>query len=452
MSCKRLRLRPRVALAVALVAGAALPVSIGVLPAEAATSPFGNLASGFSQSVFASGTTGDLYGGIAFAPNGDVWTDDCLFSGSALRRFSQSSTFTQNGATLATETDTASNAGCGLTNNPDGFLYSNTSNGVVQINATTGVSTGVAFGSPGDALGIATDPQTNNLVYVGSDGTIFTAPPGGVASTFSSAMTGSFIDGIAFDPTGQFLFLSNRTLDAVTILHRDGTLVQNSPVISGVPDGISFHGTSPQFVVTNNNDGSMSRLDFPGNDYSQAPTLSVFASGGYRGDLSSVGSDGCIYLTQDGSNFPDGTTSLNNSIVQICPGFTPPPGVGGPCTGTSNVLANPGFESPPVGSGNAPPQPVTNGWFAVTRPSGAPGQSVSPVHCGEFAGHVTDGYWVQDAPATFDPNVPFEILVLVQRCRPSQSGISDRELARARPSQAECPDLLDLDGPDRDVL
>ncbi len=78
------------------------------------------------------------------------------------------------------------------------------------------------------------------------------------------------------------------------------------------------------------------------------------------------------------------------------------------CTGTSNLLGNPGFESPPVGSGGAPPQPVTNGWFAVTSPSGAPAQSTSPVHCGLFAGQVTNGYWVQDAPPAFDPNMPFE--------------------------------------------
>ena len=56
---------------------------------------------------------------------------------------------------------------------------------------------------------------------------------------------------------------------------------------------------TPKFVVTNNeNDGTMTRFDFPNDDYTQAPTVTVFASGGFRGDLTQVGSDGCIYSTQ----------------------------------------------------------------------------------------------------------------------------------------------------------
>jgi hypothetical protein len=100
--------------------------------------------------------------------------------------------------------------------------------------------------------------------------------------------------------------------------------------MSSEPDGISFHATAPKFVVTNNIDGTMTRHDFPGDDYSQPSTQSVFASGGFRGDLSAVGPDGCIYLTQDGVRFDNGTTSGENSLVKICPGFAPPPGIEGP--------------------------------------------------------------------------------------------------------------------------
>jgi DNA-binding beta-propeller fold protein YncE len=199
--------------------------------------------------------------------------------------------------------------------------------GVVQINASTGAPTGLVFGAAGFALGITTDPQTGNLVYVGGDGTILTAPPGGASSTFSTVTTGSVIDGIAFEPTGNFLFVSNKTLNVVTIIDRSGALVQNSGLIPGIPDGISFHATTPKFVLTNNNDGTMTELDFPGDDYTMPPALSVFASGGFRGDLTQVGPDGCIYLTQEGTRFDDGTTSGDNSIVRICPGFAPPPGV-----------------------------------------------------------------------------------------------------------------------------
>ncbi|MCX2749715.1 GDSL-type esterase/lipase family protein [Arthrobacter sp. MI7-26] len=327
-----MKVRWSVAVLVSFVAAMLGSVAFPGMASAATSSPFTFLETPFTQNLFASGSTAGLFGGVAFAPNGDVWADDCVFSGGSLHRFSQTSTYQQDGATLASETTVASGAGCGLTNNPDGFLYSNTSNGVVQINATTGAATGLVFGQPGNALGITTDPQTHDLVYVGgispNYGAIFTAAPGGASHIFSGATVGSFIDGIAFDPSGNYLFLSNRSNNTVTILNRNGSLVQSSPTISGVPDGISFHSTTPPFVVTNNNDGTMTRLDFPNGDFTQTPTLSTFASGGYRGDLTQVGPDGCIYVTQQGTNFPDGTMSGANSIVKICPGFAPPSGVG----------------------------------------------------------------------------------------------------------------------------
>ncbi|HEX8091506.1 MAG TPA: HYR domain-containing protein, partial [Blastocatellia bacterium] len=64
-------------------------------------------------------------------------------------------------------------------------------------------------------------------------------------------------------------------------------------------------------------------------DFTQAPSQSVFASGGFRGDLTQVGPDGCLYVTQNGTRYNDGTVTNENSLVRICGGFAPPPGVGG---------------------------------------------------------------------------------------------------------------------------
>jgi uncharacterized repeat protein (TIGR01451 family) len=94
--------------------------------------------------------------------------------------------------------------------------------------------------------------------------------------------------------------------------------------MSSEPDGIAFHASTPKFVVTNNTDGTMTRFDFPGDDYTQVPAQTVFASGGFRGDLSQVGADSCLYLTQDGTRYDDGTVTGENSLVQICGGFAPP--------------------------------------------------------------------------------------------------------------------------------
>ena len=288
------------------------------------------LQPGFTQDL--AGTHSGFFGGVAFDPVGNPWVDFCLFSGSDLVKFNL---FVPDPTTPTGEghvaTEVPSNAGCGLTNSPNGFVYSNTDVGAVQIDATTGVPTGSVVGPPGNVLGITSDPQTGNLVYVGADCrysgtcTIYSVnPTTGTTTTFASLSGHDFIDGIAFSPDGNYLFMSHRAPGFdLEILDRSGSIVQLVGM-SSEPDGISFHASPPQFVVTNNTDGTMTRFDFPGNDFTMPPVQSVFASGGFRGDLSQVGSDGCIYLSQDGTRFNNGSTTSNSSLVRICGGFAPP--------------------------------------------------------------------------------------------------------------------------------
>jgi hypothetical protein len=286
----------------------------------------------FTQDIY--GIQPSFMGGVAFAPDGDPWTNDCAFSGSPLHRYDRQGVAPPPPSDPTTElhprSDHPSNAGCGMTNHPNGSLYTNTGSGVVRLDASTGAQTGGPFGPGGNALGIAVDPETANLVYVGSDGTMHSVDPAlTTTSVFSAATTGRFIDGIAFDPTGDFLFLSSRSPGFnLTVINGDtGAFIRDNPMTSE-PDGISFHASTPKFVVTNNTDGTMTRMDFPADDYTLPGVASLFAGGGFRGDLSNVGPDGCIYLAQSGSRFDNGTTSFENSIVKICPGFAPPPGVG----------------------------------------------------------------------------------------------------------------------------
>src|SRR5215813_4563776 len=99
------------------------------------------LTAGFTQEI--TGVSSDFMGGIAFAPDGDVWVNDCNFSGSHLHRYDLQGVAAEvNSTKLHPETIVPSNAGCGMTNHPDGFIYSNTSLGVVQINASSGAPTG----------------------------------------------------------------------------------------------------------------------------------------------------------------------------------------------------------------------------------------------------------------------------------------------------------------------
>lgn len=290
------------------------------------------LQPGFDQDVY--GIYPAFLGGVAFVPSdGDPLTNLCSFDGSSLQRYDRQGVAPPPPADPTTElhpvTTVPSSAGCGMTNHPNGSVYTNTSNGVRRLNPETGAPTGGPFGPAGNALGIAVDPETLNLVYVGSTGTMYMVDPGLTTfSTFSTATTGRFIDGIAFDPSGDFLFLASRSpAFTLLIINGDtGAFIQDVPMTSE-PDGISFHATTPKFVVTNNTNGTMSRFDFPGDNYALPPVQSVFASGGFRGDLSNVGPDGCIYLTQDGVRYDNGAVGFENSLVKICPGFAPAPGV-----------------------------------------------------------------------------------------------------------------------------
>jgi hypothetical protein len=281
------------------------------------------LADPFTQELY--GQSDVLPAGIVFAANGDLLT--CLDGG---RRFSASSTSVVHGSTVHTRTALVGSGcdGIGITNHPDGFVYNNSPAGVRRLdpNNNLAVVSG-PYGFPGSNFGIATDPQTGNLVYVASDqsthwvNSTFTAQ--GVFSTNSQGH--SIIDQIAFDPTGNFLFLAGWGDATLIILRRDGSLVRVVPAQPS-PDGIAFHASTPKFVAVSNTDGTLSRFDFPNDDYSAPPTHTLMGSGAGYGDHTIVGPDGCWYVSNLATRYADGTAA-GNGIVRICGGFAPTAGV-----------------------------------------------------------------------------------------------------------------------------
>ena len=259
-------------------------------------------------------------GGVAFAADGDILSNSCAFGGSPLIRWDvQGGTAVMGGSTVFTgRTAQPSNAGCGMTTHSNGSIYTNTGGGVVRL-ADTGGQLGVG-GAGGNALGITEDPLTGNLYYVGagSDIRVVTAALTSVGGVFAS--NGGFTDGIFWNPDGSLLYTTDRTSFTLDVFDRFGALV-DSVALGHEPDGVAF--ATAGFVLTNNTDGTISRVNADG-------SVGVFASGGSRGDLAHVGPDGCWYVTQNGTRFEDGTTASTNSIVKICAdgggGFNPPPG------------------------------------------------------------------------------------------------------------------------------
>ena len=126
-------------------------------PTSLSAAPFGYLSPGFTQELFASAPVTRLtLAGIAFAPNGDVWTVDGGDGSpdAPLIRFDAHSVVNIYGSTIHPElagSPFASNSSSGLTNHPDGYMYANIddgTNGIARIDASTG-ATRARFGPRG---------------------------------------------------------------------------------------------------------------------------------------------------------------------------------------------------------------------------------------------------------------------------------------------------------------
>jgi hypothetical protein len=314
----------------AVIAGACAIGTLGPIASAQAVEPFPTLAAPFTQELYATDFPDAT--GVAFASDGDV------FGGrySPLLRADAQTTVVQHGSTIhpTTQVQPLNPIGVGLVNGANGNVYANTFSGVQEIDPSSGQPIGAPIGgAAGNGLGITVDPQTDHLVYATDSGIDWVSADGTQTGTFSTA---GYADGVTFDPTGDYLFAA--IAGQVYVIDRAGAVVQaialTTPGSYG-PDGMAFHAGAPNFVVSVNNSGDVTRFDFPGGDYTQAPTQSVLASGGSRGDLTQVGADGCLYLSQGDTRFADGTVGAAGSIVKICPGFIPP------VTTPTNLVAHP---------------------------------------------------------------------------------------------------------------
>lgn len=328
-----------------------------------ATGGLGFFVSGGSAQPFLSGPvapyTAELYatspgmmGGVAFDSTGNPLVTPCAFSGGGIRRFDSQNTVSsgQNGQLVHPELSPfVSNTGCGITRHSDGTLYSNTNLGITNLSDVDGhvIRT---IGSPGNALGITVDPYcsgaacTHRVVYVAANcrftstcdiRTVDPANPADDTILVSlNATQASFVDGIAFSIRG-FLLLAVRSpqfgIGVVSINSLgQGARGQWDRLIplTHEPDGIAFTPNPTPFpntpldwqgfAITNNTDQTMSRVQLQS---SASPDIvTTIATGGFRGDLAQVGTDGYLYITQDGARFDNGVTANTNSLVRIGPG------------------------------------------------------------------------------------------------------------------------------------
>lgn len=281
---------------------------------------------GFTQEVFGVTTCG--LGGVAFAQNGDPLVNGC--NAPTMVRFHKDLAFVKHETTLHNATTIQLPVyAVGIANHPDGYLYLNTRTGVRKINDSgTEFSIGGkpvgGVGAPGNNLGIAVQPKTNDIFYVTSGNGIGTIDPVTGNFTLLLNVSGAYIiDQIAFDAEGKFLYLAdngNARVLGIDTTSTPATVSKKIP-LTVQPDGMAWHIPSKTLFV-NSNQGTIERIDpVTGN-------VTRFASGAYRGDMAQVGPDGYLYLTEDAVRYVDGTVGNGeSSLVRIGPGFAAPPGL-----------------------------------------------------------------------------------------------------------------------------
>ena len=369
-------MRPRKLPPLSVAATIALLVAAAVVAVYASMGrSFLQLAPGYAQHLYGvSSLRSNQFslGGVVVLQDGTVISAECRGPSTRLHVFDPGppSPSSKDPGTLVHPENSSFNiqivGGCGIAfENVGGqnYIFSNLNDasssdgdgtfGIARIQWPSLSVTKMAPGFPGNGLGIAVDPLSGDLVYVGAACRLTNPLPAacplyrfnpatGVVTTFAS-LSGSqfaFVDGIAFEPiaapsySGSHLFITNRTTihGELDVIDRLGQVVSRTPLVDTAttgsdPVGIGFH-ISPAFVVTNNQDATMTRYDYPGNNYEAPAAPTLFASGGSRGDMIQAGPDGCLYVTQLQTVYNDPTkTDSLNSIVQICPGFAPPPGI-----------------------------------------------------------------------------------------------------------------------------
>ncbi|MDX8392283.1 MAG: LamG-like jellyroll fold domain-containing protein, partial [Mariprofundaceae bacterium] len=250
-------------------------------------------------------------------------------------------------------------AGHGLTNGTDGFLYANTPDGLYKVDPTTWTASlvGQTYSESYCASGHwvrswwswrwVCDSYATRAKGYGYHHGIGTLPDGRIVRQSEGGNTvwiynpadgtdsrlfneGSFIDDLTTTSSG-FISLASLSRSQVVIIDSNGIEINRVDVHgyagAGKPDGMAFGGDS---LYTANTDGSVSRFDFSGPNFTGTATEVVVAyhSGGY-GDLSTVGPDGSFYVTQNHTRYDDGSTSGAWSLIRLSipGGFSTPPGV-----------------------------------------------------------------------------------------------------------------------------
>ena len=272
--------------------------------------PYTYLDPGYTAEIYAADTNYTYTLGVAFVGNTLYRSND----NGGLYVVDPVNTTTVNGTTVHPFTGPTSVGGSGWTGRgivSDGtYLYGNQGGGLRKIDVNTLTST-ILPNSVGGAYGIQF-LSDGSLVYNNSSEVRrydFTT------QTDTVFYTGvSFGDGLYVTPDDHVV-VADLSASTILVLNSSGSLV-NSFTSSHAADGTAY-GQGAIFKA--NTDGTVTRVDFSGPNFTGSATETLIASGVFYHDLATVGPDNSFYITVLGAHYEDGSQGPygNGSVIRL---------------------------------------------------------------------------------------------------------------------------------------
>jgi hypothetical protein len=300
---------------------------VGLGTAGAHASPYTYVDSAYTATIYSVGDGVSV--GIGFTSSGQVVLSNAnRFS--LLSTTADTTAFGTNTIHSITSSVTTNHGGYGFTYRPqDGLYYAQSNGGPIKIYDSSFNNVGSLAGTSSYLYGLHVTP-TGDLVWTsGNQVEKYSFGTGTQTTIYDS---GAFNDDIAVTPDGHIL-VAVYGLGDIDILDSTGALVRRISAGGHTADGLAFAGGA---IYSNNTDGTITRFDFAGANFSGALTETVIASGAGRGDNATVGSDGAFYVSNLCPIYGDGSCGTGDyAIVRLS--INGATGGGGFGSGTSDV-------------------------------------------------------------------------------------------------------------------
>lgn len=257
----------------------------------------GYAATDFVTGLADNGSVGPV--GLAFDASNQLYVMD--YANGVLYKFGASGGVAGAAGTVVGNLGVGGNNAAGITFSPSGRLYVALQawGRIDEISPLDGHHIRTVAGGICSATGIATDPATGDLFAgFGCSGIVRIGGYETGPLTVQSLGIGG-IDGITVGPDGS-LYLAQFGSSVLRLTRTGpytfGALVNlaNVPTSDGTAVAPSLDPANP-YVFANRNDGRVTKIDTTGGI---PGTQTDIFTGGSRGDFSTVGPDGCLYITQ----------------------------------------------------------------------------------------------------------------------------------------------------------